>query len=189
MKTIALVLLTMLVVANMVPLSSASDFKYASDEEINLIMGQADRAMMQYEQVLGQEKRLLGDSIDTDTDNKLLVAWKTVKGVLAKDPQKYNSFVGFDIVTLLDDAARNNALITTSAATELIQELTGGKLNSKSDSLITLMQNSQSAGTLLYTVAESAAALYLRFLHWQDETFNESVVQLTKCMDIIKKSK
>lgn len=166
-----------------------ADSKYASDEEINLLMGQADRAMKQYEQIVAQEKQLLGESVDTATDAKLLQAWKAVKTALDKDPQKYNSFAGFDIVTMLDDAARNAALVSNSAATELIKQLTSSKVNSKSDLLVTLMQNADSAGTLLYTVAESAAATYLRFLHWQNETFNEAVTELTKCAAMVKKPK
>jgi hypothetical protein len=191
MKTMIRIAGVLFVVACAVPSASAkqADSKYASDEEINLLMGQADRAMKQYEQIIGEEKRLLGDGVDTSTDAQLLRAWKTVKGALDKDPQKYNSFAGFDIVTMLDDAARNAALVSNSAATELIKQLTSGKVNSKSDSLITLMQGADSAGTLLYTVAESAAATYLRFLHWQGDTFSEAVTELTKCSQMVKKPK
>jgi Tfp pilus assembly protein PilF len=150
MKTMIRIAGVLFVVACAVPSASAkqADSKYASDEEINLLMGQADRAMKQYEQIIGEEKRLLGGGVDTSTDAQLLRAWKTVKGALDKDPQKYNSFAGFDIVTMLDDAARNAAL-----------------------------------------VSNSAAATYLRFLHWQGDTFSEAVTELTKCSQMVKKPK
>jgi len=160
---------------------------YPSDEEINLLMSQADRGMALYEQVVAQEVKLLGNSASAGTDMKLLEAWKSVRGALGKDPQKFNSFAGFDIVTIIDDAARNVAIISGSAGGELLQQVMAGKTNGDSDSLITLMGNSNSAGTLLYTVAESASALYLRFLHWQDSTLQESVKALAKCANMTKK--
>ena len=67
-------------------------------------------------------------------------AWKTTKGALEKDPQKFNSFAGFDVATMIDDAARNVALISNLAANEVLKEITGGKITAKTDSLVTLMQ-------------------------------------------------
>ena len=189
MRTIIRIACVLIVAAFVVLCASArqTGSNYASDAEINLLMGQADRGMKQYEQIVAQEKKLLGEGVDTAT--KLFDAWRAVKGALDKDPQKYNSFAGFDIVTMLDDASRNVALVSNSAATELLQQLTGGKVSPKSDSLVTLMQSANSTGTLLYTVAESAAALYLRYLHWQNDTFNEAVTELTKCAAMLKKPK
>jgi hypothetical protein len=191
MRTIIRIACVLIVVAFVVVSATArqTGSNYASDAEINLLMGQADRGMKQYEQIVAQEKKLLGENVDTATDAKLFDAWRAVKGALDKDPQKYNSFAGFDIVAMLDDASRNVALVSNSAATELLQQLTGGKVSSKSDSLVTLMQSANSTGTLLYTVAESAAALYLRYLHWQNDTFNEAVTELTKCAAMLKKPK
>jgi hypothetical protein len=150
------------------------------------MMGQVDRAMAQYEQVVNQEGNLLGSSADTTTDTKLLSFWKSLKGALAKDPQKFNSFAGFDIVVLVDDAARNAALISNTAATTALHQIAGGNVTNKTDLLVTLMQNANSTGTLLFTTAESATALYQRFLHWQDQTLNESVTALNKCAGMLK---
>lgn len=111
MKMMKIVLTILLFAGVVTPaVGKSSEFKYANDEEVNLILGQADRATAQYERVIAQEKTLLGDSVDTATDTTLVTAWKTVKAALSKDPQKFNSFAGFDMVTLLDDASRNNAL-------------------------------------------------------------------------------
>jgi hypothetical protein len=103
------------------------------------------------------------------------------------EPQKFNSFVGFDIATIIDDAARNVALISNQAATETLKEITGGKITDKTDSLVTQMQNANGTGTLLYTISEDAAELYRKFLRWQCDALRESVNELGKCAGSIKK--
>jgi hypothetical protein len=104
--------------------SSKTD-NYPSDEEINLLVGQIDRAMTQYRQLVEQETKLLGDSADTTTDVQLLKFWGIMKTELTKSPQKFNSFVGFDVATTVDDAARNMALISNAAAVKVLKEVTG----------------------------------------------------------------
>jgi hypothetical protein len=160
-----------------------------TDEEINLLVGQVDRAMSQYQQVVEQEISLLGNTDDSASDMKLLKFWRTAKPALSKNPQEFNSFAGFDFVTTVDDASRNAALISNAAATEVLKEVTGGKVTPQTDSLVTLMQNANAAGTLLFTVSENALALYRKFLHWQGDTLNESVVALTNCATALKKPK
>ena len=188
MNSIRVILFAVLSASFAMPVFAQDDSRsYPSDSEIQLMMGQVDRAMEQYDQVVKQEASLLGSSADTATDTKLLNFWKSLKAALAKDPQKFNSFAGFDIVVLIDDAARNAALISNTAATTALQQVTSGKVTSKTDLLVTLMQNANSSGTLLFTTAESATALYQRFLHWQDETLNESVTALNQCAGMLKK--
>lgn len=167
--------------------SSKSD-AYPSDEEITLLVGQIDRAMSQYHQLVDQETKLLGDSADTATDTQLLKFWGIMKAELTKSPQKFNSFVGFDVATTVDDAARNAAVISNAASVEVLKQITGGKVTPQTDSLVTLMQNANANGTLLYTISENASALYRRFLHWQEDTLVQSVNALTKCANVVKKN-
>jgi hypothetical protein len=88
---------------------------------------------------------------------------------------------------MIDDASRNVALISTSAATEALRQITGGQVTEKTDSLVTLMQNGNSTGTLLYTISENAAELYRKFLRWQGDTLQASVAELGKCAGLLKK--
>ena len=152
------------------------------------MVGQIDRAMSQYHQLVDQETKLLGDSADTATDTQLLKFWGIMKAELTKSPQKFNSFVGFDVATTVDDAARNAAVISNAASVEVLKQITGGKVTPQTDSLVTLMQNANANGTLLYTISENASALYRRFLHWQEDTLVQSVNALTKCANVVKKN-
>jgi hypothetical protein len=188
LPTIATALLFLALVVPAAQAQSGKPDSYPSDEEINLLVGQIDRAMTQYQQLVEQETKLLGDSADTATDMQLLKFWGIMKVELTKSPQKFNSFVGFDVATTVDDASRNAALISNTAALEVLKQITGRAVTPKTDSLVTLMQNANANGTLLYTISENAAALYRTFLHWQGDTFLESVAALSKCANASKKN-
>ena len=161
------------------------DHTFPSDEEINLMVVQADRAMQDYRSLLVQGQQLLGDA--PEMDKKVLDTWGFALKVLRKNPQGFNSVAGFDVVTMLDDASRNAAIWASSAAIQAMKEITSGKVSSQTDLLVTLIQNANSTSTLLYTVSENAAALYTRFLSWQGETATKAVSMLQNCTEILKK--
>lgn len=157
-----------------------------TDDEIKLLVTQIDRAMSQYEALIKQEKMVLGGEADVATDEKLVEVWKAASKVTAKEPQRFNSIAGYDIVTMLDDASRNAALVPGAAYTKVIGAIAEKKLTTKTDLLISLAQNANSTGTLLFTVSESASAMYLRFLEWQADTFHSVVGSLTECSKMLK---
>jgi hypothetical protein len=159
---------------------------FPSDEEIKLMLSQADRAMTDYRQVVDQEEKLLGASADVALDTKTLSMWAYAKKALATNTQGFNSVAGFDVVTMLDDASRNASVIASNAALEVLKAITNGKVSMATDSLITLFQNANAASTLLYTVSENAVALYTRYLTWQQDTSGQAVLMLQKCGDALK---
>ncbi len=161
---------------------------FPADEEIKLMLSQADRAMADYKQVVGQEEKLLGTSADVALDNKTLGMWAYAKKALATNTQGFNSVAGFDVVTMLDDASRNASVIASNAALEVLKAITNGKVSVASDSLVTLFQNANAASTLLYTVSENAVALYTRYLTWQQNTSGKAVQMLQQCGDALKSS-
>lgn len=161
---------------------------FPSDEEIKLMLSQADRAMTDYRQVVNQEERLLGTSADVALDNKTLDMWGYAKKALGTNPQGFNSIAGFDVVTMLDDASRNASVIASNAALEVLKAITNGKVSMATDSLVTLFQNANAASTLLYTVSENTVALYTRYLTWQQDTSGKAVQMLQQCGDALKSS-
>src|SRR5260370_35155299 len=121
--------------------------------------------MDDYTPHLAQVQQLLGES---PRDRKVLETWEFARKVLRTKPQGFNSVAGFDVVTMLDDASRNAAIWASSAAVQVVKEITSGKVSPKTDLLVTLSQNANSTSTLLYTVSENAASLYTRFMSGQD---------------------
>jgi hypothetical protein len=158
---------------------------FPSDDEINLMVSQVDRAMGDYKALLAQGQQLLGESPENDT--KVLETWEFARKVLRVKPQGFNSVGGFDVVTMLDDASRNAAIWASSAAVQVVKEITSGKLSPKTDLLVTLIQNANSTSNLLYTVSENAAALYTRYLSWQEEATSKAVSTLQDCSEILRK--
>jgi hypothetical protein len=157
-----------------------------TDEEIKLLVTQIDRAMNQYEALVKQEKQLLGNDADVAADEKLIGLWRLASKATNKDPQRFNSIVGYDIVTMLDDAARNAALVPGVAYKKVIEAIANKTLTAQTDLLVTLAQNATAADTLLFTVSESASSMYLKFLEWQEGTFHEVVGSLTECLKMLK---
>jgi hypothetical protein len=81
MKTIMRLLLVVLaVMTGGVTHAQSKTQAYPNDDEINLLIQQLDRAMVQYEQVVGQEVQVLGDSASAATDMTIVNAWKDIKG-------------------------------------------------------------------------------------------------------------
>jgi hypothetical protein len=136
-----------------------------TDDEINLMLSQLERAMDQYEVLIIQEDKLLAGvhEADTTTDKRLVDLWKMLNKGLRGSPQKFNSQGGFDLLILIDDAARNAALAATNASKQTTQEIIAGRTE-KAELLVTLMQNASGTSTLLYTVSENCTALYQKYL-------------------------
>jgi hypothetical protein len=141
------------------------ELDFPTNAEISLMVTQTERAMDQYATLVQQQEKLLSGvpDVDTATDKRLIQMWKTVHKALQADPQKFNSELGFDLVTIIDDASRNASLTATSAAKQTAQEIIAGHTD-RAELYVTLMQNGSNASTLLYTVSENCTALYQKYL-------------------------
>jgi hypothetical protein len=156
------------------------------DDEIKLLVTQIDRAMSQYEHLIEQEKALLGQEADTSMDEKLVATWKKIGKAFTDHPERFRTIGGYDLVTLLDDASRNAALVPGAAYAKVIGEIADKKVTAKTDLLVTLAQNANSVGTLLFTVSETASAMYLKVLEWQEETFQGMAASIVECSKMLK---
>src|SRR5258708_40332713 len=95
-----------------------------SDEEINLLVTQAERGMDDYKTLLAQGQQLLGES---PRDRKVLETWEFARKVLRTKPQGFNSVAGFYVVTILYDSSMNVAILGSSAAGPSVKKNTSGK--------------------------------------------------------------
>lgn len=100
-----------------------------------------------------------------------------MREALLDKPQGFNSPLGFDLVTLLDDASRNAALTAAATSIQVVKSLSEGKAAGSSP-LVQLTQNAYDTSTLIYTVSESAAAMYLKFVDWEDDVLREALAML-----------
>lgn len=155
-----------------------------TDEEVQLLLTQTERAMDQYAVLIQQEDKLLAGApdVDTTTDKKLVGFWKTIDKLLRKNPGNFNSRAGFDLLILIDDAARNASLAATSAAKMTSQEIID-RNTAKAELLVTLMQNAASASTLLYTVSENCTALYQKYLGFMEAFTAKALTVMDSCTE------
>jgi hypothetical protein len=163
------------------------DIKFPSDSEVKLLVTQAQRATEQYEASVGLEDKLLGQTgkEGVEKDRQVLQGLKLLLSGLEKHPDKSNGILGFELITSLDDASRNAHICAGSAVTFGSQEGAEGKTSSAT-TLFTLAQSCQNSGVLLYTVSESASALYENYLKGIEKLAETATEVMTQCQDALK---
>src|ERR1700726_189676 len=162
-----------------------------SDEDINLVVGQANRAMEQYKLAINQEEIFMGkagaEAEAISQDRHVLENWDFATKALHAKPQIFNTPAGFSVVLTLDDAARNGMVCATQAVSNSALRAMALETG-KADSLVHLSQTCMDASTLLYTVSESVAALYQKYLDAEQQLAEESFDVASKCTAMLKKN-
>lgn len=160
---------------------------FPTDEEIQLVVTQADRAIKQYELLLDQEKAMLGkEGADAVVkDREVIAALKLGVQGFSKNPQAFNGPLGFSFFEWLDDASRNAVLCSANASNDAFKSLLNGE-KEKAISDLHISQSCTDVSSLLYTVSENAGALYTRYVEGIQHTAEEAVRVSQKCTDILK---
>jgi hypothetical protein len=181
-----LILTVLLVVAW--PCSAKDETTFPTDDEINLLLTQADRAMQQYKPLIDQEERQMGKASAEAVAKDCEVVRSVDLAVTAfkKHPQGFNSPLGFAFFEWLDDASRNAVLCSQGA---LSQSMTSARARDteKAEQLIHLSQSCLDVSTLIYTVSENAGALYGRYVKAEERLAEEGADVAQNCTDALKK--
>ena len=162
---------------------------FPTDDEINLVLTQTERAMQQYKPLIDQEEILMGkggaDAVTNDRKvaNSLEMAVKAFK----RKPQGFNGPLGFAFFEWLDDASRNAALCGSFASTQVAVQVID-RNTEKAHSLLHLAQSCADVSTLIYTVSENAGSLYERYVEAEQQLAAHGAEVAGKCADILKKS-
>jgi hypothetical protein len=170
--------------------SSAQTAKtFPTDDEINLVLTQTDRAIQRYKLLIDDAEGQLGKSsaaaIANDRQVVKLVEM-AVKSFKAK-PQGFNGPLGFAFFQWLDDADRNAVLCGNGASMQATLQMIAGNKD-KADSLIHLAQGCVDASTLIYTVSENAGSLYQRYVEAEQQLAVQSGDAVKQCVDILKRN-
>jgi hypothetical protein len=182
----ALILIVLLLAAW--PCSAKDKTTFPTDDEIQRLLTQSDRAMQQYEPLIDEEERQLGKAGAEAVlkDRQVIKAVEIAVTALKKQSQGFNSPLGFALFEWLDDASRNALLCSQTAMTQA----NTGAMTGKIDDALRCMDLSQSclgASTLIYTVSENAGALYERYVKAEEELANEGARAAQKCTETLKK--
>ena len=157
-----LIMLTWLAAPSML---GQTEETFPTDDEINLVLTQTERAMQQYKPLIDQEEILMGKggAEAAAKDRQVLEGLETAAKAFKRKPQGFNGPLGFTFFVWLDDADRNALLCGSGAMSQATLQLMALNTN-KADSLTQLAQSCSNASTLIYTVSENANSLYQRYV-------------------------
>lgn len=169
--------------------SSAQETNFPTDDEVKLLLTQTERALGQYKLLLDQEEALFGDKGKKAVakDREVVHALETGIRALRKNPQGFNSHLGFAFFEWIDDADRNSLLCASGASTEAVTLMLDGQAP-KARSLAQLSQSCLDTSSLLYTVGENAGVLYARYVASEEALAKQGVELAQKCTDLLKKN-
>jgi len=147
------------------PCSAQEKATFPTDDEIRLLVTQADRAMKQYRPLIDMEEDQLGTNgaEAVAKDRQVVQAIAGAIDILKEKPQGFNSPAGFVLFEWLDDATRNAMLCSQTAVSDASMLAIAGKL-AGTEPLMELSKSCMDVSNLIYTVSENAGALYERYV-------------------------
>jgi len=163
---------------------------FPNNDEINLMLTQADRAVQQYKPLIDVEERLLGkkEQEAAAKDREVVQSLEMAIKAFRKNPQGFNGPLGFAFFEWIDDADRNALLCATGATNEATSYLIDSKVDQARE-LIQLAQSCSDAATLIYTVSENAGALYSRYVGGEEKLAQDGAKVAQECANVLKSVK
>jgi len=160
---------------------------FPTDDEINLVLTQTERAIQQYKPLIDQEEIQMGKSGKdaVANDRQVLSGLEIAVKAFKAKPQEFNGPLGFAFFEWLDDSSRNAALCANYASSQVALRVMDGN-TSKADSLLHLAQSCNDVSTLIYTVSENAGSLYQRYVEAEQQLAAHGAEVAGKCADILK---
>jgi len=188
MLPISCALFAALLTSSLAPLSYAQEeAAFPSDTEIQLLVTQSERAVMQYKSLLDDEAAQLGkDGAEAVAkDRQVVDALEVAMKALKKQPQRFNGQLGFAFFEWLDDASRNALLCSSTALNQLSERMLVGT-SEKGIELVHLSQGCMDVSILFYTVSENAGALYERYVKEEQALAENGFKVAQRCTDLLK---
>jgi hypothetical protein len=178
-------------VASFCVVSHAQDREasFPTDDEIKLVLTQADRAIQEYKPLLDMEEKMFGKKFEDAVakDRGVVRGIEIAIKAFGKNPQTFNGPLGFTFFEWLDDADRNALLCASGAATEATVNMLAGDIE-KAQLEISLSQSCTAVSTLFYTVSENAGALYTRYVQTDEKVAERGVQIARKCTELLKQN-
>ncbi len=175
-----------LLLTSVAAVNAQADKPFPTNDEINLLLTQADRAIQQYKPLIDQEEIQMGKTYvqAVANDRHVVDALETAVKAFKSKPQAFNGPLGFVFFAWLDDADRNALLCASGASIQATQADDKGK----AFALLHLAQSCQDASTLIYTVSENANTVYEKYVEAEEQLAGQAADAVQQCTAIPKKS-
>jgi hypothetical protein len=170
------------------PQQQKEEHAFPTEDRIQLLLTQSERAFAAYELVIEQEIQAGGKIAQAaPKDREVLTAARDLLPRLKKAPDGFNGPAGFLLVGYLDDASRNMSVCMGQAGMESgFQGMTGNV--SEGQRYLHLVQACLDASTLIYTVSETAFNMYGESLLAQDGMTKRAMSGWEKCASFLKEN-
>jgi hypothetical protein len=181
------VLVCLLAVSSFVSHGQDKNVTFPTNEEIRLVLTQTKRAVEEYKLLIGMEEKMLGkDRAEAVTkDREVVSSIELAVAGFGKNPQAFNSSLGFSFFEWIDDASRNALLCSSNAMGNSVTSVLAGTKD-KATADMQLSQSCLNVSTLLYTVSENAGALYTRYVQAQEQLTVEATKTAQDCARVLK---
>jgi hypothetical protein len=162
---------------------------FPTTEEIQLVITQAERAFVQYNQSVEMEATLptaKKDKSALEKDRQVFEMSEKLLDGLKKRPEAFYGLAGLLLLTTLDDASRNAALCANTGMADVAHEALSKVDTSSAYRILAITQQCSDVSLHLYTVSESVNALYVRTVEAQGDLNQQMMETLDKCSAAMK---
>ena len=168
--------------------NAQSEKVFPSDEEISLLLAQADRTIERYKPLLDEQETQIGKSIADEIakDRQSLSTLETVMKNFKNRRSAFNGLQGFTFLESLHGAERNVLRCVSSASSASTGYMIAGNRD-KADDLLRLSQSCMDVSVLIYTTTESAVTLYQHFIEAEDQWAAHSTQAARQCENTLEK--
>src|SRR5260221_5349230 len=163
---------------------------FPTNEEIGLLLTQADRGVEGYKTLLDEQETQIGKSVANDIakDREALSALELVFKGLKNRRQAFNGTQGLIFMQSLHDVDRSLLRCVNTASSDSSGYLIAGNRD-KAASLLHLSQSCMDLSMLIYTIIENTGSLYKRFIEAEDQWAAHSTQEARQCQDAMEKNK
>jgi hypothetical protein len=168
--------------------NAQSEKAFPSDEEIGLLVVQADRTIQRYKPLLDEQETEIGKSVADEIakERQAVSSLDTLMKTLKNRHSAFNGPLGFAFLESLHEAERNLLRCVSSASSGSTGYMIAGNRD-KADTLLRLSQSCMDVSLLIYTISEDVATAYKHFIEAQDQWAAHNTQAARKCENEMEK--
>jgi hypothetical protein len=158
--------------------------KFPTNEEIQLVVTQAERAFDQYKASVVSEAELptaKQDKSSMEKDQEVVRLSAKLLDALKKKPEAFNGLGGLLVLTTLDDASRNAALCANAGMLDIAKNILDKPDVNAANRMLAIVGKCTDVSSHLYTVSESVNALLVRNMDAQENLNAEALKSMNEC--------
>lgn len=163
---------------------------FPSDDDVGLLLTQAERAIERYKPLIDEQEMEIGKSAADDVagDRKQVTSLEATLKKLEAKHEMFNGSLGFSFFAGLANADRNALRCGFAASSQSTGYVIAGD-REKADALLHLSQKCMDVSMLIFTISENASSLYKQFIVAEDQWAAHSTQEARECENTLDKNR